>query len=231
MSYILDALKKAETERALGSIPGLHAQVAANPLPAPGFGRRRGYRTLVLPLAIAFMLALLALAWYRQPAPVIAAASPPLPAAAPNPAPMPTTVIAPASVATPKPVATPAPMTSPPAAVVTRAASHTGIAKAPKSVAAAEPLQLKKAASAASVPPTDERLLTLRELPEQIQQEIPALTIGGYIYSDNRAERSLLINNKLLREGDEVAAGLRLEKMMPTAAVLNYKGYRYRITY
>jgi general secretion pathway protein B len=228
MSYILDALKKAETERALGSIPGLHAQVAANPLPAPGFGRRRRFRMLALPLAIAFMLALLALAWYRQPAPVIAVAPPPLPAATPATAPNPVATTAPMTV--PAPVATPAPMASA-APVAARAANHTGIAKAPKPVPAAEPLKLKKSASPASSAATDEPLLTLRELPEPIQHEIPALTVGGYIYSDNRAERSLLINNKLLREGDEVAAGLRLEKMMPTAAVLNYKGYRYRITY
>ncbi len=73
--------------------------------------------------------------------------------------------------------------------------------------------------------------LTLRELPEQIQREIPALKIGGYIYSSNPAERSLLINNKLLREGDEVAPGLTLEKMLRGSVVLNYKGYRYRIAY
>jgi len=72
---------------------------------------------------------------------------------------------------------------------------------------------------------------TLRELPPQIQREIPAMTVGGYIYSGNKADRSVLINNRLMREGDEVAPGLVLEKMMPNGMVLNYKGYRYRAGY
>lgn len=70
-----------------------------------------------------------------------------------------------------------------------------------------------------------------RELPEQIQRELPSLTIGGYIYSDNPRERQLLVNRRLLHEGEEAAPGIVLEKMMPKAAVFNYKGYRYRIAY
>lgn len=75
------------------------------------------------------------------------------------------------------------------------------------------------------------QVATLRELPENIQREIPALTISGYIYSNIPSERSVLINKKLLHEGDEIASGLTLEKMMPKEAVLNYKGYRYRMSY
>jgi general secretion pathway protein B len=71
----------------------------------------------------------------------------------------------------------------------------------------------------------------LRELPANIQREIPALTVGGYIYASKPAERSILINNRLLREGEQIAPGLTLEKMMPREAVLNYRGYRYRVPY
>ncbi|MDB5764669.1 MAG: hypothetical protein JWQ21_3664, partial [Herminiimonas sp.] len=80
-------------------------------------------------------------------------------------------------------------------------------------------------------PPPESRVAMLRELPENIQREIPALTISGYIYAGNPADRSVLINNKLLREGDQVAPGLTLEKMMPKEAILNYRGYRYRVSY
>jgi general secretion pathway protein B len=75
------------------------------------------------------------------------------------------------------------------------------------------------------------RLPGFRDLPENIQREIPALTVGGYIYSSVAAERSILINNRLLREGSEIGHGLVLEKMLPKEAVLNYKGYRYRVPY
>ena len=74
-------------------------------------------------------------------------------------------------------------------------------------------------------------VVTLRELPEHIQRTIPQLSIGGYIYSDNQADRSVLINKRLLRDGDQVAADLILEKMTPTGIIFNYKGYRYRTSY
>jgi general secretion pathway protein B len=70
-----------------------------------------------------------------------------------------------------------------------------------------------------------------RELPEQIQRELPKLAIGGYIYSDNPRERQLLVNQRLLHEGEEAAPGVMLEKMLPKAAVFTYKGYRYRLAY
>ena len=68
-------------------------------------------------------------------------------------------------------------------------------------------------------------------MPQQVQNEIPQLSVGGYLYSTNRADRSVLINNRLLREGEEIAPGFVLEKMTPKGMVLNYKGYRYRTSY
>lgn len=70
-----------------------------------------------------------------------------------------------------------------------------------------------------------------RELPDAIARAVPQVAIGGYIYSSNPADRLLLIDKILRREGEEVAPGLRLEKLLPKAAVMNYKGYRYRIPY
>jgi general secretion pathway protein B len=72
---------------------------------------------------------------------------------------------------------------------------------------------------------------TLRDLPLNIQNEIPTVTVGGYIYSAKREECQLLINKLLLHEGEQVAPGLKLERMLPHSAILNYKGYRYRISY
>ncbi len=83
----------------------------------------------------------------------------------------------------------------------------------------------------ASATPSDPPVATLRELPDQIQREIPPLAIGGYLYSGNRADRTVLINKRLLHEGDEVVPGLTLEKLMPNGMVLSYKGYRYRTSY
>src|SRR5690606_1452664 len=43
-----------------------------------------------------------------------------------------------------------------------------------------------------------------QQLPVAIRNQLPQLKIGGYIYSAKPAERSVLINNKLLREGDSI---------------------------
>jgi general secretion pathway protein B len=72
---------------------------------------------------------------------------------------------------------------------------------------------------------------SLAELPESIQREVPRVTFGGYIYSPNPADRLLLVDKTLRHEGEEVAPGLVLEKLLPKAAVMNYKGYRYRVAY
>jgi general secretion pathway protein B len=83
----------------------------------------------------------------------------------------------------------------------------------------------------AAAPPAPARIALLQELPPQIQREIPTLAINGYIYASNPADRSVLINNRLRREGDTLAEGFVLEKLLPREMVLNYRGYRYRVSY
>lgn len=218
MSYILDALKKAEAERKLGAVPGLHAPAT--------YAAGRGHRSRRMPwlaAGLALLVAVLAaLAWFRPwHAPQALPPEPPLP---PLPAPM-------APALKPVPALAPVvPLVQPPPAKPKAVARIAPSPAKPRSIASAPPPAAPPQA-AQDAGRQDNEPLTLRELPEQIQREIPALKIGGYIYSSNPAERSLLINNKLLREGDEVAPGLMLEKMLRGSVVLNYKGYRYRIAY
>jgi general secretion pathway protein B len=84
------------------------------------------------------------------------------------------------------------------------------------------------AQAAAPPAPAPDRIASLQDLPAQIQREIPTLAINGYIYASNPADRSVLINNRLRREGDTLADGFVLEKLLPREMVLNYRGYRYR---
>lgn len=84
---------------------------------------------------------------------------------------------------------------------------------------------------AAAPAPVEDTTPPLSQLPEAIQREVPKIAVGGYIYSANPADRLLLIDKVLRREGEEVAPGLTLEKLLPKAAVMNYRGYRYRLPY
>lgn len=102
MSYILDALRKAEAERQQGQVPGLHQTVDAL-ADESGNGTRKPALRWVLVL-MPILLALAAGAWWlNRPADKVAtqpvAQRPPdpvpVPVPAPVPAPMPTVVSAP----------------------------------------------------------------------------------------------------------------------------------------
>ncbi|MGO4379917.1 general secretion pathway protein GspB [Pseudoduganella sp. RAF53_2] len=104
-------------------------------------------------------------------------------------------------------------------------------AQKPQGGSAAAPTQTAQAAPApAAVPaPAEEPVQTLRDLPEPIQRAIPQITMGGYMYSKNPADRLILIDKTLRKEGDEVAPGLLLERLLPRAAVFSFRGYRYKV--
>lgn len=79
--------------------------------------------------------------------------------------------------------------------------------------------------------PVEENLRTFQQLPDALQREIPRVSVGGYIYSPNPADRLLLVDKMLRREGEELAPGLVLERLLPKYAVMNYRGNRYRVGY
>jgi general secretion pathway protein B len=222
MSYILEALKKAQAERQLGSAPTIHAPHVAPAAPASAAASRR---PLVVGLATgALVVAAGALfMWRRAPAPVPA----PQPVAAPAPVPAPRapdtlTFSAPPAPA-PAPalarVATPAPEPARPAP------------PRPGPAAAAVPAAPVAAAPAAARTAPEESLPFLQQLPEARQRDIPRVAFGGYMYSANPADRLLIVDKALRHEGEEVAPGLVLEKLLPRAAVMNYRGTRYRVAY
>lgn len=73
--------------------------------------------------------------------------------------------------------------------------------------------------------------MMMAELSPALQRELPPLAIGGSMYSDKASERMLLIDKRLLHEGDEVAPNLVLEKLMPKEAILRFRGTRFRIAF
>lgn len=53
---------------------------------------------------------------------------------------------------------------------------------------------------------------------------LPPMNISGYIHTE-QGVGIVMINNQLVREGDEIYPGLRLIKVLDDKAVFNYKGY------
>jgi general secretion pathway protein B len=143
------------------------------------------------------------------------------------------TQIAPAPV----PVPTPAPARAAPAPAPARAKSQS-----PASVRAEAPAKpqetvaaVSKQASAAPQLPSvtaaaapAQNVIWLAELPLELQQELPPMTISVHAYSGRPADRLVGINNRMLREGDSVVPGLKLEQITPEGMVFGYKGYSFR---
>ena len=243
MSYILDALRRADAERERGAVPNIHAQAYAAPSNEADTPRTTPpWLWIVLAL---LAVAVLALGWKlftgdppREQVQVAAAPATPAPA----PAAMP-------SVAPPAPAAsTPAPPVpvplqpvqalpiAPPVAAsrpaaTSKTAGKTASRAEPASSATIAASPAAVAASASTPASAVERIYTVAELPDDIRRSLPALPIGGAMYSKNAADRMLIIGGQVMREGDTVAPDLKLEQIRLKSAVFRFKAYRYEVSY
>ena len=77
------------------------------------------------------------------------------------------------------------------------------------------------------IPPTPTSAGGTAELPSALQRELPALSVAGFIRGEGSSSM-VIVNDRLVREGDEVAPGVKLEKILNDSVVFNYKGYRFK---
>lgn len=125
---------------------------------------------------------------------------------------------------------------SPPAAAVLPKETATPVreeaAPAPAPAPAVETpialLQEKSADAAPADAAQEQKVLLMAELPAAIRHEIPAMSIPVHTYSDTPTERIVGINDRLLREGEYLAPGLKLELIAPDGVVFSYKRYLFR---
>lgn len=222
MSYILDALKKADTERERSAVPGLHAQADG------GFGgseRRGGMPWGWVALAAAvLLLALVAWWWFGRSEPAAAAAPAPLAQTAPTPVPSPTPQPMPVPAASPPPAPRPAaPPTQAPIAHLPPPAPAAPAPTAPAGV----PATPKVAAAPTSAAET--RIPARNELPPEVRAALPPLNVSGAVYAPQPAGRLLFVNGLVLREGDALGDGLAVERIGPSASVLVFRGQRFEL--
>lgn len=235
MSYILDALRRAEADRQRGQVPNLGvAQLAAA---AHGAAPPRRLKFVLTAVVVALAVGAAGwLGWWRgatqpplppaeQAQAVPSSALPPVPASAAEPR-WPQVVSAPPAVpavsagpATPArsaqlPSLAPAPAPSPPAAPAPAAA----LDAAPTLTTGVER-------------PVATRPTKLAELTPDQRRELPPLVVNGSVWSDSAASRFVILNGQVLREGDTVAPGLVLEKLLPKSAQLRWRGLWLELPY
>ena len=258
MSYILDALKKADAERTRerSAVPGLDAQPGA--ALGPGDSRRGSGPVMRLVAIGGLALVAAGLAWFApwsrdEPAPFASTpvASTPV-AASHSPVPTPAAATAPPMAATTVPAPPPAPTAAKPAGTVAALVPPPATASAAQPPAAAripaaapvappvaKPTPVAAAVKTPRAPPpaskvpapaeAEAKLPTMSQLPAGLRAALPPLSVSGAVYAPQPSGRMVFLNGQVLREGGVVAEGLTVERIGPDATVLAFRGTRFQL--
>lgn len=232
MSYILEALRKADQQRRLGDVPGLDA---AQPVEVPVRQNRiwgwvlLGVMNLVL-LAVLFWpdaeqkvkeVALendnnseITSRPEKVPSPQVKPYRPPVPVSATE---------APQHKRTEGRDIVPPLRTIPPPPLTPKKVRPGSVAQAetPIEPETVEIAQVEDSADIPVWPQVSARLLG---------QLGAGLRLDVHVYADRPEERFVLINLQKYREGDRLAEGPTLEEVTPDGAVMSFEGERFRIT-
>ncbi|WP_313080915.1 general secretion pathway protein GspB [Pulveribacter sp.] len=231
MSYILDALRRAQAERNRGGVPDLHTPAAA---PAELPATARGAGVPWLPLALLLALGLGAAGWWLGRATTATATTPPpaAPAGAAGATAAPVTPAAPpVALSAPPPLELPSPPpVAPPA--TPKPAPQRAAAPAPKAAPterARSPAPAPAAAAPTEAPRAAGTVFAQADLPQAVRSQLPTLQLAGITYSSNPQHRMAIVNGQVLHEGDQAAPGLVLERIEQARTVWAFKGYRYAL--
>jgi general secretion pathway protein B len=245
MSYILDALRRADAERERGGVPSLHTQQYGA---LPGDDEEPRSPRLLLTVIVVLVLALgSAVAWNlwggRDTAPRVAVQSgvltpPPVPpTTATSVAPAPAATMPNPSVAVPSP--TPSSVTPPSVAQATPATTGDEPEARRRLLAAAASMKAERRGAARTAPSPPLRgpaassatSSTPGKLPEALRRELPTLAFGGASFSKDPASRMVIFNGRVFHEGDVIAPDLVLQQIRNKAAIFSYKGFVYEVAF
>ncbi len=208
MSYILDALRRAERERNLGEVPDLRNGHRTLP-PA----RRRLWGWLVATALTINAVGIVFLSRQSDESAPHTQSSNDAPrvnsgsdATAPDPVPSQPDLAT--ATAPPRPASTgiaPPDMSEPVSPV-------------------AEPLPTERMPSE-----SDRHAPLLTALPQDFVRSVPELRLDVHVFSDERAQRFVVLNSRHYREGDHTHEGPRLEVITRDGAILSFRGRRFLV--
>jgi general secretion pathway protein B len=213
MSYILDAMRKTERDRALGPAVNLPPQRAGNKLLRYGA------------LAVIVLALIAAGIWFalsKYPSLLL------MTMVNPSPPDIPTNVSAPATNQTP-------------VVTVTQSADETPPVAIPPAVTqpvATAALDNPPAATSAPDKPTASRVIELvsddwEELPEshevadRLPEQLLQLRVGIHVYDADPRKRMVLINGRRFQEGDALPQGGQIIEITPKGLALKYQSTRF----
>lgn len=77
--------------------------------------------------------------------------------------------------------------------------------------------------------PDENKLYKLHELPSAIRHGLPAFSVSALLYSSNPDSRMVRINEQMMHEGQDLAAGVKLEEIARDGIILRYQKYRFYV--
>lgn len=245
MSYILDALKKLEKERRRGLIPGLNEQDSV-----VYYSQRKAVWPYLLGISV-FLAAGLLIGWFVLP--LSGNRVPPdmaktlkrtdqdplkkigsIPAALPQAQPLPDarnevkTPVIKSDKAPEKVVAGKSELGKKPAVPVV---PEEEIQKSSDQYRKeSEPIRTEPK-NETPEPPVREKLYKFSELPPSVRDSLKKFfSITAYMYSSTPSERMVRINDHMMREGQELDPGIRIEEITADGVILTYKKFRFFVS-
>lgn len=255
MSYILDALRKSEQERSQGPLPNLKPFGISENHQEPYNAPAKTWMPVYIILTLVLLTALVALLWLKGAAPepeqsgrdMTLAKVEPAPAAEPR-------ILKPAPLPVQKPVRTPIdnvdsytadsllppvkkPALSTPAKkVVPEQKQRSNVIFLKEEIAdedlySQEPYDISSNSKTTPVPDKvpEPEVVGVSDLPAAIRNKLPSMSFSGHVFSSTPKRRSVIINDKKMREGEFVTSEVRLEKITEKAAVFSYEGYYFSL--
>ena len=237
MSFILDALKKSESDRQRQSGPALFEVRVAPP--------RTRLPLWAIAVALLLVVNLGVVMWMllrhqeRAATPLASTSAAPLTGPAAAPAAAQSQAVA-ASTAAPAAAATPVPVvaTSAPASAGSAPPASSGAPAAPAAAPpAAESANAEDYAPAEERPPsalashvrrgTESGVPLYQDLTTTSGTQLPQLRLDLHVFAARPQDRFVMINMHKLREGDTLPEGVHVESITPEGAVLSFNGSKF----
>ncbi|HEY4872907.1 MAG TPA: general secretion pathway protein GspB [Steroidobacteraceae bacterium] len=225
MSFILDALKKSESDRQRQSGPALF-EVKVTP-PRPRFP----YWALALAVLLVINIAVGAWVFLHRPPPAETANQASVSPASTGPQSAPPQTAVAASQPAPTVITAPVPATASagrPEPVLSNSETKDA-SQNPDDYAPAVPSdkQAQDQAGSHVRSGTESGLKSYADAATSPDSHMPALRVDLHVYAAKPEERFVLINMHRLHEGDSLPEGVRVESITPEGVVVSYQGAKF----
>ncbi|MBW1635676.1 MAG: general secretion pathway protein GspB [Deltaproteobacteria bacterium] len=219
MSYILDALKKSDRERHQGEVPGIDSIHDSYPRPPEQQPTSQWKKNLFIASGAILLISISSSAWYLSKKVSGYAEKISIDQKQQNPA-VTENKAAEILIQTKEVEKKQKYSDSPVSLKRTKKKIVLGYSKIP--LPEQKSIVIQHPAKAVDIP-------DLADLTVSMRETIPELHLAGHTYANDPAKRMIIINNKILREGEKAGNGLTLVEITWSGVIMNYRGQLFKI--